>query len=1235
MKRFMEGRITTLFDKISGLEKKFDKMTFQNQLAAKIGRSDELVRWINAISTAEDYDKARCDRIESTCDWILERKEFQTWIAPDGVSDAATILWIRGPAGSGKTFLTTRIIDYLRSRTSVVHFFCYYAHSRKKQPLEIIRSWVLQLVNLSDAACETAKESYREKISDTATESEIWRLFRRVVLQVQHVYFVLDGFDECTGEEYSGRFTSIQNTRERFLNGLCDSLARTRKRVLFVSREDIDISRCVRSSEADAIRWIVYALTPHDTRTDIKKLADTLIEHKLPNKSQDLKEEISADACKRSDGMFLWVINLQRQLKPSFSPPKLRTIVSNTPPGLKQAYGRVMQNIVELDDEDRERAVAILRWVMFARKPLTVQELTEALLVTTDEGDTSGSFPLAMLPDEYDECYRDEEILRLCAPFVRLQGEEANQPIKNQTIEFGHFSVKEYLSSKDIEKEFPKLGETYFTNEVGAHKLLAQVCLRYLYYDDFIQTKNSTQEEFRAKNEKYAFLRYAGGYWTEHKNRCKDLPSEVVMWANRLFDPYAHKWLSYSEVIGSKANHSFRRFMSKFRDSYPNPLFYASLWGMIPTMEFLVNERQAPINKVGGLYGSPLQAASAMGYVAAVRFLLDHDADVNIGGGLWNSPLQAAAAGEWTEIVDLLLEHNANVHAKGGEWNSALIAAASLPRTSQSAKAITMSLLDAGASVHDKRENGETAVHVASSLGCQEVLSLLLQKHADVNMVTNEGWTALHYASVRGDENIITCLLEYGADVNAKDTECLTPLHLAAGAGQAKAMRKLLAHGADVNASSQEDDRMGWTPLHCAAYAGHSAAVKSLLIRNAKIEAIADSSYRPLHLAASEGHAFTVELLLSYGANIEARCETSNVTPLFLAAREDEVSTVQVLLDRGANVTCTELDNGWTPLHRAVRDGHTSVVELLLDYNAPVESRDNAGECAIHIAVHEEQHDLLELLLDSGAEVDAMDSNDYSALILASGQGDMTSMDILLRHGADINKQTSTGQTACSEAIRAQATEMAEVLVERGANPAIIDAYGRSCFDWVAGLKWDGIDVPRLASDVCVIEPTTRLRVQNHYICHAISKIQALTAVDEEDDYQLGRWYEHLGRLLLHRKKNDDACTAFERSSCHMPTRLAPTCDGLDCAGLLTVQVSSGCRFVCCVCTNIDMCELCMEKYDVRGELETAALELCVGHEFVKVPSLAWPHLASGAVNAGGETEVDWLDRLLQTLTGA
>lgn len=88
----MEGKLTTLHDQISGLEKRFDQMAFQNQLAAKTERPGQLLTWINAISTTEDYDRARCDRLESTCDGILEREEFQTWIAPERVPEAVKIL---------------------------------------------------------------------------------------------------------------------------------------------------------------------------------------------------------------------------------------------------------------------------------------------------------------------------------------------------------------------------------------------------------------------------------------------------------------------------------------------------------------------------------------------------------------------------------------------------------------------------------------------------------------------------------------------------------------------------------------------------------------------------------------------------------------------------------------------------------------------------------------------------------------------------------------------------------------------------------------------------------------------------------------------------------------------------------------------------------------------------------------------------------------------------------------
>ena len=153
--------------------------------------------------------------------------------------------------------------------------------------------------------------------------------------------------------------------------------------------------------------------------------------------------------------MFLWIYNLQRQLKPSSNPQELRTVVKDTPAGLDKVYKQDLQDIIELNDEDRKRAVAILGWVTYASRPLRVHELTEALFGTIDEDSVSEFFPKTMLPDEYDECYRNDEVLGLCRPFVYVRGDKVNKAIEDQTLHFVHFSVKEDLSSKTLSNKFP------------------------------------------------------------------------------------------------------------------------------------------------------------------------------------------------------------------------------------------------------------------------------------------------------------------------------------------------------------------------------------------------------------------------------------------------------------------------------------------------------------------------------------------------------------------------------------------------------------------------------------------------------------------------------------------------------------------------------------------------------------------------------------------------------------
>lgn len=219
--------------------------------------------------------------------------------------------------------------------------------------------------------------------------------------------------------------------------------------------------------------------------------------------------------------------------------------------------------------------------------------------------------------------------------------------------------------------------------------------------------------------------------------------------------------------------------------------------------------------------------------------------------------------------------------------------------------------------------------------------------------------------------------------------------------------------------------------------------------------------------------------------------------------------------------------------------------------------------------------------------MDVEHSNGCSSPILTARQGDPRAVETLLGGGANVDKQSLTGQTACIEAIRIQGTDVAEYLVERVQNPAIIDVYGRSYFDWVAGLDWDGLENSLwLSSEGHLIEGT-----QNKDICLAISEIKVLRGLDSKNISQYVRRYEHLGRPVRRRKKYDNACTAFERSSSHMRRDLARGCNDLDCFKTLVGDFSLTSCFVCCVFTEADFCESCMQEYNSRERLELARLK--------------------------------------------
>lgn len=100
-----------------------------------------------------------------------------------------------------------------------------------------------------------------------------------------------------------------------------------------------------------------------------------------------------------------------------------------------------------------------------------------------------------------------------------------------------------------------------------------------------------------------------------------------------------------------------------------------------------------------------------------------------------------------------------------------------------------------------EKENGNVALHVASSKGSVNMVSLLLSRGANPSIQDIFGNTSLHYAVDKGRRDVAELLLTSGANVNAVDFRGNTPLHVACVNNDLAMVKLLLLHNADPEIS--------------------------------------------------------------------------------------------------------------------------------------------------------------------------------------------------------------------------------------------------------------------------------------------------------------------------------------------------------------------------------------------------------------------------------------------------
>jgi ankyrin repeat protein len=233
---------------------------------------------------------------------------------------------------------------------------------------------------------------------------------------------------------------------------------------------------------------------------------------------------------------------------------------------------------------------------------------------------------------------------------------------------------------------------------------------------------------------------------------------------------------------------------------------------------------------------TPLLIAVYNRQLEIVKLLLDKGADISASNKYEETALIEAARSWDPEMLKVLLSGNPDIKEK----NAALLEAAqggpaviqmedspAMPdgRTEQTARVVQESpdvanvrlLLDSGASVEARDEEGETPLSRAASHGQTETFKFLLERGAKVNVRDKQGMTPLiaaacacAVATMNSTYDIMKILLQKGANVNARTRDGITALMMAAGSPDgAPSVQLLLVNGADPMAR----DNKGRTAL--------------------------------------------------------------------------------------------------------------------------------------------------------------------------------------------------------------------------------------------------------------------------------------------------------------------------------------------------------------------------------------------------------------------------------------
>jgi WD40 repeat protein len=457
--------------------------------------------------------------MDGSCRWITKQQKFINWI--DASEKTPKIYWLTGPPATGKSTLTSFVVEYLQHRflgkSCQYHFFL--SNHQKRTGAYCLRSIALQLALLNEPfrMALFALNNETGVLFGSQKLNFIWeKIFEGIVFKANFptpLFWVVDALDEA-------------DLPQVLINLFMKIRSVTPIKVFMTSRMTKELA-IIASSNSGSIDH--EPLSINDTLADIRAYVHTFVRSALPYGSH-FQEGIADQVLEKASGSFLWVKLALDTLKDNWHTREdVRKALHEVPEGMESLYAKMITHVMDQTQRLRTMALRMLTWTACASRPLHLDELKIAL------------------SSEFDGFVSLEDtIIQICGHFVRID---------KSKVFLIHSTARQFLLDHTEER-------SPFIDRRQAHEHVALRCLEYLsdgkWRAIFMRAAEVAFNPGQARKNRlasfeddYPFLSYAVQNWAFHVGNSSSESDKLLPTLSIFLERYCLSWIHAVALSGN------------------------------------------------------------------------------------------------------------------------------------------------------------------------------------------------------------------------------------------------------------------------------------------------------------------------------------------------------------------------------------------------------------------------------------------------------------------------------------------------------------------------------------------------------------------------------------------------------------------------------------------------------------------------------------------------------------